>query len=116
MKFILPVKPLSINECFQGRHVKTRACRVYDKTLDLLLLQFKREIVRCEWYEVFYNFHIVNFALTDWDNMVKILQDGLKRNGYFTDDRRIKRAHVEKFRSAVDRVEVEIIPYLGEVK
>lgn len=112
MKFIIPVKPLSINECFQGRHVKTKACRVYDRTLDILLLQFKRQIVQAEWYEVFYNFHIVNFALTDWDNMVKVFQDGLKRNGYFTDDRRIKRAHVEKFKSDRDYIEVEIRPYM----
>ena len=111
MKIMLPIKPLSINDCFQGRHVQTKACRWYNKDLDVRLLEFRREIVKAEWYEVFYKFYLVNFGNSDWDNMVKVLQDGLTRNGFFSDDRRIKRAHVEKFKSPTDSIEVEILPY-----
>ena len=107
----LPLKPLSINAAFCGRRFKTPAYRQYDKALDIHLLPFKRDIVHCDWYEVFYIFYLKNFGMTDGDNCVKALCDGLVRNGFLADDRRIKRFHVEKFKSTADRIEVEIVPY-----
>ena len=115
MKIVLPIKPLSINDCFQGRHFQTKACRVYNKALDIHLLPFRREAIAAQWYQVSYKFYLKNFGNSDWDNMVKVLQDGLTRNGFFSDDKKIKRAHVEKFKSPTDRIEVEILPYTEEI-
>ena len=114
MKIAIPLKALSINACFQGRRFKTPAYRQYDKALDIYLLPFRRDIVRCDWYEVFYKFYLKNFGLCDADNCVKALSDGLVRNGFLWDDRRIKRFHVEKFKSPVDLIEVEIVPYVED--
>jgi len=112
MKISIPIKPMSINACFQGRRFKTPAYKQYDRSLDLLLMPFKRDIVKCDWYEVFYTFYLKNFGMTDGDNCVKACQDALVRNGFLSDDRRIKRFHVEKFKADVDGIEVEILPYM----
>jgi len=114
MRISIPIKPLSVNACFQGRRFKTPAYKQYDKALDFHLLQFRREIVKAEWYEVYYKFYLKNYGMTDGDNCVKALSDGLVRNGFLLDDRRIKRFHVEKFKSDKDRIEVEIVPYTEE--
>ena len=110
MKIFLNLKPLSVNAAFQGRRFKTKECRQYDKTLDIALMPFKRDIVRSDWYAVQYSFFLRNFSMTDGDNMVKVLQDALVRNGFLSDDRRIKRFIVEKFKAETDSIRVEIVP------
>lgn len=116
MKITLAIKPLSVNAAFQGRRFKTKACNAYDKTLDYALLPYKRQAIQAEWYIVEYRFYIKNYAMSDGDNMVKVLQDGLVRNGLLSDDRRIKRFSVEKFKSDNPGIVIEIAPYMEGAK
>ena len=116
MKITLPIKAISVNVAFQGRRFKTKVCKEYDKTLDYALLPYKRQAVQAEWYVVEYRFYIKNYAMSDGDNMVKVLQDGLVRNGLLSDDRRIKRFSVEKFKSESPGILIEIAPYLEGAK
>lgn len=112
MKITLGIKPLSVNAAYQGRRFKTKECRAYDSAIDLALLPFRAQAIKAEWYIVEYRFYIKNYAMSDGDNMVKVLQDGLVRNGLLSDDRRIKRFSVEKFRSENPGVVIEIKPFM----
>ena len=114
MKISILLKPLSVNACFQGRRFKTPAYKQYDRNLDLMLMPFKKNIIKSEWYELRYTFYLKNYGMTDCDNCIKALADGLVRNGFLTDDRRIKRFTCEKFKADIDGIEVEILPYLME--
>lgn len=111
MKITLAIKPLSVNAAFQGRRFKTSKCKAYDKTLDIALLPFKSQAVQAPWYVVEYRFYVKNYSLSDGDNLVKVLQDGLVRNRLLSDDRRIKRFSVEKFKSDNPGIVIEIMPY-----
>lgn len=111
MKIALQVKPLSVNAAFMGRRFKTKECKQYDKNLDYALLPYKRQGIQAEWYAVDYRFYIKNYSRSDGDNLVKVLQDALVRNGIISDDRRIKKFTIEKFRSELNSIEVEINPY-----
>jgi Holliday junction resolvase RusA-like endonuclease len=107
MKGVLNIKPISINAAFQGRRFKTPACNKYCKSLSLMLPS-KR--IEGEYYEVRFKFHIKNFALTDEDNLVKLLQDCMVQKGMMIDDRRIVKHIIEKYPSEIDWIEWEIIP------
>jgi Holliday junction resolvase RusA-like endonuclease len=113
---ILPIKALTINQMFCGDHIKTSLCRKYDKELNNFLKSHKEEITRCDWYECNFRLYLKTFLTADVDNCInKSLIDALVRNGYISDDRRIKRFVGEKFPSDYDRIEVDIFPYLGIV-
>lgn len=105
MKFKLNIKPLSINKAFQGRRFKTSDANNYDKQLALLL---PKEKVVGEYFRVSYNFHLINFSITDADNLVKMLQDAVVRREIIPDDRRIVEYKIKKFPSDTDYIEVEI--------
>ena len=60
------------------------------------------------YYRVSYEFHLRSFALTDWDNCVKVTQDCVVNRGIITDDRLIIEARVRKFPAKKDRIVVEI--------
>lgn len=115
MKIIIPVAPISINKCFQGRRFKTRASKDYDDDVALAIGRNHMPI-KADWYEVHYAFYIKNFKMADADNLVKQLQDCIVRSGIIPDDRFIKRFTVEKFKAEEgrERSEVEILAYLRE--
>jgi Holliday junction resolvase RusA-like endonuclease len=106
MKGTLPIKALSINQAFQGRRFKTKECNTYCKTLALMLPHTR---IPGEYYQVWFRFYLKNFAMTDEDNLVKLLQDCMVQNGMIVDDRRIVRHILEKFPADIDRIEWEIL-------
>ena len=63
-----------------------------------------------EYFAVTFKFHLKNFAMTDEDNLVKLLQDCMVKKGMIKDDRRIVRHILEKYPSDIDRIEWEILP------
>ena len=65
---------------------------------------------RCEgeFYRIHYDFFLRNFLMTDWDNLIKVTQDCVVRQGIISDDRRIIEARVRKFKAPQDRIEIEI--------
>ena len=105
MKFCVPIKALSANKAWQGRRFSTPEKKQYERTLALLLPRTK---VPGPYYRVVYNFYLSNFALTDWDNLIKPFQDSLVKQGIISDDRFILEATVRKFEVEEDRIEVEI--------
>jgi len=87
----LNIKPLSINEAFQGRRFKNKKYKDYENYLLLLLKPLDVPQGRLKL--------IVTFGLSsknaDWDNPVKPFQDVLQKK-YGFNDREIYEAHVKK--------------------
>ena len=105
LKIRLPIKPLSVNECWKGRHFKTEKYKKYDEDLQFLL---PRKRVKGEWFKVFYRFYLKSFASSDIDNLVKALQDNLVSAKIIPDDRKIVEMNIKKYRAKTDTIEVEI--------
>jgi len=85
------IKPLSVNDAWQGKRFKTPAYKAYEQELLLRLPNY--EVPAEGDLEVLYEFGLNTLA--DWDNPVKPLQDVLQKK-YGFDDRRIMRASVIK--------------------
>ena len=105
MKFTLDIHPLSVNRAYQGRRFSTPEKKDYDRLLALVL---PRGSLPGPYYALRYRFHLKNFAMTDAQNCLKILTDGIVRHGLIKDDRYIVREVVEKFPAKRDRIDVEI--------
>ena len=86
------IKPLSVNEAWQGRRFKTPKYKQYER--DLLLILPKAVEIPEGLLVAHYEFGVSNSA-SDWDNGVKPFQDVLQKR-YGFDDRRIYRAIVDK--------------------
>lgn len=94
----IPLKPMSVNEIFQGRRYKTRKYKDWRQSFGELL-RYNNNIKST--IEGFINidikFYIQSFRLRDVDNMVKGVQDALVENEAIEDDRFIKKLTAEKF-------------------
>ncbi len=106
MKGTVRIKPLSINAAFQGRRFKTKECNTYCNTLALML---PCTASTGEYYSVHIKFHLKNFAMTDADNLVKLLVDVMVKKGMIRDDRYIAKYILEKFPADIDWFEWEIL-------
>lgn len=84
-------KPLSVNECWQGKRFKTKAYSQYERDLLFLLPKIKLPDPP---YEVYYKFGFSSSA-SDYDNPVKPLQDILAKK-YGFNDKHIQRAVIER--------------------
>lgn len=101
----IPLKPLSINQAFQGQRYKTPECKHYEECLWYLLP--KKTIIKGK-IHILYRFFLKNHARMDIDNLVKVLQDMIVKKGYIEDDRLIYRMVVEKVPSKSDKIQIEI--------
>lgn len=91
MKVSLRIKPLSVNEAWQGKRFKTKKYLAYEKELMLKLPKLQMPQPP---YKVFYEFGFSN-SLSDWDNPCKPLQDIMQKK-YGFNDRDILEANVKK--------------------
>ena len=98
-------KPLSVNDAWQGRRFSTPAKKDYEAVMRLLL---PNTPVTGPYYRVEYDFHLIRFATTDWDNLVKVTQDCLVKRGIITDDRHIIDARVRKYKAVTDKIIIRI--------
>lgn len=105
MKISIPLKPLSINEAFQGRRFKTKKCITFCE--DFLKIAPRKKMIKGK-IEIVYNFYVKNHKQADYDNMIKITQDMLVRCEYIEDDRKIYKAIIHKIPSMEEKIEVEI--------
>ena len=80
MQINLQIKPLSVNECWQGKRYKTPAYNRYEKAV--LLLLPKAEISNVERIEIEFG---VSSKLADIDNPVKPILDILQKKYGFND-------------------------------
>tara|TARA_R110000868_G_scaffold120421_2_gene319537 strand:- start:5073 stop:5408 length:336 start_codon:yes stop_codon:yes gene_type:complete len=75
------IKPLSVNQVWQGKRFKTPVYKKYERDLMLLLPKIKL----CEPpYSIYFEFGFSNSA-SDWDNPIKPLQDILQKKYNFND-------------------------------
>lgn len=87
----IQLKPLSVNEAWQGKRFKTPAYKKYEK--DILLLLPKIELPAAP-YEIYFKFGFSSVS-SDWDNPIKPFQDILAKK-YGFNDKLIFRAVVER--------------------
>ena len=89
------IKPISVNQAWQGRRFKTQGYKAYEQEL-LYKLPPKIEIAEGELI-LLATFGLSNYLRSDYDNPIKPFQDVLQKK-YGFDDSRIKRAIVGKER------------------
>lgn len=87
----LKIKPLSINEAWQGKRFKTPAYKKYEQDVLLLLPKIK---LPSPPFELSYEFGFSN-TLSDFDNPVKPITDILQKK-YKINDRDIFKATIIK--------------------
>lgn len=107
MKIEIPLKPISVNEAFQGRRFKTKKCKEFCE--DFLKVAPRKEMIR-GMIEIEFRFYVKNHQMADYDNMIKITQDMLGKNkcGYIEDDRKIYKATIYKIPSNEEKIEITI--------
>lgn len=89
------IKPLSVNQAWQGRRFKSKAYKKYERDL-MLMLPNNLEIPEGD-LVVHYVFGQSNMG-ADWDNPIKPFQDVLcKKYGF--DDRRIVQSVTQKVKT-----------------
>lgn len=84
-------KPLSVNECWQGKRFKTPKYEQYERDMLYLL---PRITLPAPPYELHLEFGFSN-AASDWDNPVKPFQDILQKK-YGFNDKDVMKAVVTK--------------------
>lgn len=87
----IKIKPISVNQCWQGRRFKTPKYKSYESEL---LYKLPNITLPEPPYQVLYKFGFSS-KLADWDNPIKPFQDILQKK-YGFDDRDIFKATVEK--------------------
>ena len=87
----LDIKPLSVNEAWQGRRVKTEKYRNFERSILTLLKPIKIPDGNLELH-LKWGF---SSAGSDWDNPIKPFQDCLQKK-YGFNDNRVIRAITEK--------------------
>lgn len=88
----IPMKPLSVNECWQGKRFKTKAYNDYEKTMLLLLPSKQKELIGSLKIDIEYGF---SSKLSDIDNPTKLVLDILVKK-YRFDDRQIYELNLKK--------------------
>lgn len=108
----LDIKPLSVNQAWQGRRVKTALYRKYEK--DILRILSKMEIPNGK-LELYLKWGFSS-AGSDWDNPIKPFQDCLQKK-YDFNDNRVHRVITEKIKVPKGRefIEFEIKPLSVEI-
>ncbi len=87
----IQIKPLSVNQAWQGKRFKTVAYKAYEKQLLLLLpnIEFPPPP-----YKVYYEWGFSNMA-SDYDNPTKLVQD-IASKKYGFNDNAIREATIKK--------------------
>ena len=82
----IQIKPLSVNEAWQGKRFKTPLYSSYCAKLSLILSSkiYRLEISKFKRLAIFFEFHFSN-PQSDWDNPIKPIQDVLQKHYKFND-------------------------------
>jgi Holliday junction resolvase RusA-like endonuclease len=91
----IKIKPMSVNEAWQGRRYKTKAYKAYEEELLLRLPPRLPQVIPKDGdLEVYYEFGISKTS--DYDNPIKPFQDVLQKKYNFDDRRIIKSTIIKK--------------------
>jgi len=106
-KICLKIKPLSVNEAWQGKRYKTPAYLRYERNMLLMLPKIKdipKEV------KLYFEFGFSNI-LADLDNPVKLLLDIMQKKYKFNDadvwELRIKKTKVKK---GFEYINIQFLP------
>ena len=88
---IIKIKPISVNQCWQGRRFKTKLYKSFEIEL---LSKLKPLEVPAGKLQIFIKFGLSS-KNADWDNPIKPFQDILQKK-YGFNDRNVYKAVVEK--------------------
>lgn len=113
MKIEIPIRPLSVNEAHEGRHIKTQNFLEYERQVSYLLPIY-RGVKKDTEYFVRYTFYLKNYGNSDTGNFEKLITDLLVKRGYLKDDRYIKAMYLEKVRVkdiSQEKIVLDIVPY-----
>lgn len=116
MQIEIPIKPLSVNDAHEGRHIKTKDFLTYEKNV-AFLLPINREVVLDGEYFIKYVFYLKNYGLSDTGNFEKLITDILVKRGYLKDDRYVKAMYLEKVRVTDrqdEKILIDIVPYANK--
>ena len=91
MQIRINIKPLSVNQAWQGKRFKTKTYKAYETEL---LYKLPPLELPSPPYKIKFVFGVS--SVTDWDNPIKPLQDILQKK-YKFDDRDVYKAEVEKY-------------------
>ena len=82
MNIDLKIKPLSVNEAWQGKRFKTSKYKKFESDMLMILPKFQGEIPEMIRIELFFGF---SNSLSDLDNPVKLVIDCLQKKYGFND-------------------------------
>ena len=77
------IKPVSVNQAWKGSRFKTKKYKDFEETFSLLLP--KLEIPK-GYLEIYFEFGLSAFILSDWDNPIKTAQDVISKKYGFNDN------------------------------
>lgn len=99
----LPIKAMSINECFQGRRYKTKK---YDKFIADMLRIMPKEKPMDGLLEVELIFGVRSLFRGDVDNLIKPVLDCLTKRGWIADDRYVMSVKATKVKAKQESISV----------
>ena len=102
----IPIKPISINACFQGRRYRTNA---FKKWQELVNYHLPRKQVVSGGVGIIIYLYLQSILRSDIDNFLKPLIDCLVKRGYIKDDRYVNYLEVHKFKSKEEGFKFRII-------
>ena len=111
MKATIPLKPLSLNNCYRGRRFSTRQKKQYDRDLQILLPKVR---VDGPLYTVTFRFFLQRPFAGDLDNLCKNLLDNIVDRGIITSDKKVVEIHLYKYRASKDSIEVQVESLVGD--
>lgn len=95
MKTEIPIKPISVNKCFQGHRYKTNEYANWRQAVYYLTLHVN-PINNPTKLDI--EFHVSNFGQSDVDNMLKPLLDALQECEIIENDNTIEEIHTKKIK------------------
>lgn len=93
MSYELDVKPLTVNQAWQGKRFKTDKYKSFERSV-LMILPPKIDIPEGE-LTLILDWGFSNYSCSDWDNPIKPFQDCLQKK-YGFNDSRVKQGVVTK--------------------
>ena len=105
MKIKLNMKPLSVNQAWQGQRYKTKMYKAYEQEA-LLRLPNKKTDSEC--LKISYDFYLKHSKISDVGNFEKPLTDILVKKGIIKDDRYIRQIVITKYHGNTSYVIIKV--------
>lgn len=102
----IKVKPLSVNQCWEGRRFKTR---VYDDYIKECLYSLpKKSQIKAKRVAIEITLYLKNAERSDTDNFLKPILDIIVKKGWILDDRYVYKITAEKVKSKQEKISIKI--------